>query len=213
MDIKNTSDSDRNTYYHVVFASILSILAIIFSIWALCVTWPRAIGEDKSIKLGFDYLGVIVGALSVLVTVLIGMQIYNGVVLERRIKRIERRLNNEIKNIRKQKKYIDYKTSDTIGQFLYKMASYEKDKGEYELCFQNFIFSLGEYIDNPLARMDEIAIIEDGILETIENLEKQQIKIAVHEEVKERCMKIIKKYESKKSDYILSFLLNIETFK
>ena len=48
---------------------ILSILAIILSILAICFSLPR-------IELSFDYLGLITGILGVLVTVLIGWNIY-----------------------------------------------------------------------------------------------------------------------------------------
>lgn len=47
----------------------LSILAIILSILAICFSLPR-------IELSFDYLGLITGILGVLVTVLIGWNIY-----------------------------------------------------------------------------------------------------------------------------------------
>ena len=48
---------------------ILSILAIILSILAICFYLPRT-------ELSFDYLGFITGILGVLVTVLIGWNIY-----------------------------------------------------------------------------------------------------------------------------------------
>ena len=48
---------------------ILSILAIILSILAICFSLPRT-------ELSFDYLGLIIGILGVLVTVLIGWNIY-----------------------------------------------------------------------------------------------------------------------------------------
>lgn len=48
---------------------ILSILAIILSILAICFSLPRT-------ELSFDYLGFITGILGVLVTVLIGWNIY-----------------------------------------------------------------------------------------------------------------------------------------
>lgn len=47
----------------------LSMLAIIFSILAICFSLPRT-------ELSFDYLGLITGILGVLVTVLIGWNIY-----------------------------------------------------------------------------------------------------------------------------------------
>lgn len=53
------------------WALILSGIAIIISIVAICVACPH--NKD----LGFDYQGVIVGVLSLLVTILIGWNIYS----------------------------------------------------------------------------------------------------------------------------------------
>lgn len=62
------------------WSNCLSIAAIICSIVAICVSLPSAP------ELGFDYIGVIVGILSFLVTLLIGWQIYNAVTIEKKIK-------------------------------------------------------------------------------------------------------------------------------
>src|SRR5574344_831127 len=53
-----------------VLAMVISIIAIGISIIALCKCCPR------NGNLSFDYMGVIVGILSLLVTVLIGWQIF-----------------------------------------------------------------------------------------------------------------------------------------
>ena len=68
----------------------LSIAAIICSVVAICVSLPSAP------ELGMDYIGVIVGILSLLVTMLIGWQIYNAVTIEKRIKDEVDRTRNEI---------------------------------------------------------------------------------------------------------------------
>ena len=55
------------------FSIWLSIISLLLSIISTCVAvW-------RSPELGFDYQGVITGVLSLLVTVLIGWQIYNYV--------------------------------------------------------------------------------------------------------------------------------------
>ena len=76
----------NNLYAHICFSVILAIIAIIFSIVALCNTCPRLISEDEP---GFDYIGVVVGVLSLLVALLIGWNIYNALDLNKRIKHIE----------------------------------------------------------------------------------------------------------------------------
>ena len=62
----------NNKYKGIFILSCgLSIVALIISVIALCRTCPR------TVSLSFDYLGVIIGILSVLVTVVIGWNIYS----------------------------------------------------------------------------------------------------------------------------------------
>ena len=68
----------------------MSIAEIICSVVAIFVSFP------SEPELGMDYIGVIVGILSLLVTMLIGWQIYNAVTIEKRIKDEVDRTRNEI---------------------------------------------------------------------------------------------------------------------
>mgnify|MGYP001364942799 CR=1 FL=1 len=54
----------------------LLLIAIILSIVAVCRTYPR------SANLGFDYLGIIIGILGILVTILLGWQLINALKLQ-----------------------------------------------------------------------------------------------------------------------------------
>lgn len=54
----------------------LSLIAIVLSIVAVCVTYPRS--EDS----GLDYIGIIVGILGALVAILVGWQLYNALNLK-----------------------------------------------------------------------------------------------------------------------------------
>lgn len=67
---------------------LLNFPALVFSIMALCMTHPN--------QLGFDYLGAIVGILAILITVLIGWNIYQLIDLKNIRKNYEARIN-EIK--------------------------------------------------------------------------------------------------------------------
>lgn len=62
------------------WSNCLSIAAIICSVVAICVSLPSAP------ELGIDYIGVIVGILSLLVTMLIGWQIYNVITIDKKIR-------------------------------------------------------------------------------------------------------------------------------
>lgn len=62
----------------------LSFIAIILSIVAICVSYPRS--ENS----GLDYIGIIVGILGVLVTVLVGWQLYNALNLKELVNQTEK---------------------------------------------------------------------------------------------------------------------------
>lgn len=62
--------------YLTYIQTSLSILAIVLSIIAVCVTYPR------SYYPGLDYLGIIVGVLGILVAILVGWQLYNALNLK-----------------------------------------------------------------------------------------------------------------------------------
>lgn len=66
----------KNTIY------IISIASLAMSIIAVCVACFR------TENLGFDYQGVIVGVLSLLVTALLGWQIYSTIALEERMRKV-----------------------------------------------------------------------------------------------------------------------------
>ena len=60
---------------------IISVLAIIVSVLAICISAYR------SPNLGIDYQGLITAVQSLIVTVLIGWQIYQIIYIERIVKR------------------------------------------------------------------------------------------------------------------------------
>ena len=72
---------------------ILSAISIMVSVAALCRTYPH------TSDLGMDYQGVIVGILALLVTVLVGMNLYTLVDFGRATKEVEllkAKLHNDI---------------------------------------------------------------------------------------------------------------------
>lgn len=77
-----------------IFPIILGIINFALLIPLLCMNFPRIIDSN----LGFDYMGIIVGVLSLLVTVLIGWNIYTALNLSKRTKEIEDKVNVIIQN-------------------------------------------------------------------------------------------------------------------
>lgn len=81
------------------WSNCLSITAIICSLVAICVSLPSAP------ELGIDYIGVIVGILSLLVTMLIGWQIYNVIAIDKKIEdKVEQTSSYLMKSIDSTKK-------------------------------------------------------------------------------------------------------------
>lgn len=77
-------------------ATILSLIAIFISGITICLSHPH------TNNLGFDYQGIIVSVLSLLVTILIGWQIYNTILLEKRIKKgVEKAIQIELEEATK----------------------------------------------------------------------------------------------------------------
>lgn len=76
-------DKYRNT-----ITLILSAISIMVSVAALCRTYPH------TSELGMDYQGIIVGVLALLITVLIGWQIYTTINIKEELK--------DIKDLRKE---------------------------------------------------------------------------------------------------------------
>lgn len=72
----------RNRSVEFFAALLSSCLSLVLSIIALCVSAYR------SPELSFDYMGVLVGILGILVTVVLGWQIYDRMTVERRIRNI-----------------------------------------------------------------------------------------------------------------------------
>lgn len=61
----------------------LSLIAIVLSIVAICVSYPRSADS------GLDYMGFIVGILGVLVAILIGWQLFNSLNIKEYVDKAE----------------------------------------------------------------------------------------------------------------------------
>ncbi len=75
------------------FPTVLGVVSLVTSYIAIAIAAPRYL--EPSI-LGFDYLGVIVGILAALITLIVGMQLYNAL-----------RLKEDADEVSKAKDHID----------------------------------------------------------------------------------------------------------
>lgn len=86
-----------------IFPIILGIINFALLIPLLCMHFPRIIDSN----LGFDYMGVIVGVLSLLVTVLVGWNIFNTLEFKKELEQIKQQLEEKEKTLKELKEEID----------------------------------------------------------------------------------------------------------
>lgn len=83
---------------------LLSVISFLFSLAVLCKAFPRFIEIPN--ETGFDYIGFIIGVLSLLVTVLIGWNIYSVIDL--------RNIKSELEEVKSDSLFNSYKTSTVV---------------------------------------------------------------------------------------------------
>lgn len=88
----NTGNSSNNKLYNILVV-IFVFFSLLLSIISICLNSPRY--SD----LGFDYAGVVVAVLSLLIAILIGWNIFNMVNVEKRVDHIQREVSDVIDKI------------------------------------------------------------------------------------------------------------------
>ena len=117
------------------WALLLSSVAVLISLVAICVACPH------KAELGFDYQGVIVGVLSLLVTILIGWQIYSMIDAK-----------NVISNIRKEVEFVaiaaDRQAHQLSAAVYGSLADFYRYKDEFVYeYFYNSLLALKHHYD------------------------------------------------------------------
>ena len=139
------------------WALLLSSVAVLISLVAICVACPH------KAELGFDYQGVIVGVLSLLVTILIGWQIYTFIDINKKSKELEEAKTAALISTERNFYYYILLQSDPLGveyRFLdYRISSlyHFSNIGEIETC-NTIVKVLLEMIVVP----EDIKVLESG---------------------------------------------------
>ena len=84
MDMQTTTKSK----WSIITWIIISVLALVFSIIAICRSFYR------TVDIGFDYMGVIVGVLAILVTCLVAWNIHSAIDANHKISEVRNEVNN-----------------------------------------------------------------------------------------------------------------------
>ena len=102
MNKSNNNSSTQNGWYKSfnTWLLILNLFLAIINFCLLCNNAPRE-------KLGFDYMGVLVTSLGVLVTVLVALNIFNGVDVKRDISKCEKDIMELERNKMDKKQKVD----------------------------------------------------------------------------------------------------------
>lgn len=152
---------------------ILSAISIMVSVAALCRTYPH------TSDLGMDYQGVIVGMLALLVTILIGWQIYTAINVKEELKDIK----DLRREINKQERDIYIRSTSNLFEFqsaMFMMYDNKKEKSNSDI-FQLYLHgissiyhlcSLGK--QNECTSIVNILIARKSILMS-EKFQKEQI--------------------------------------
>ena len=152
---------------------ILSAISIMVSVAALCRTYPH------TSDLGMDYQGVIVGMLALLVTILIGWQIYTAIKVKEELKDIK----DLRREINKQERDIYIRSTNNLFEFqsaMFMMYDNKKEKSNSDI-FQLYLHgissiyhlcSLGK--QNECTSIVNILIARKSILMS-EKFQKEQI--------------------------------------
>lgn len=159
--------------YRNTITLILSAISIMVSVAALCRTYPH------TSDLGMDYQGVIVGMLALLVTILIGWQIYTAINVKEELKDIK----DLRREINKQERDIYIRSTNNLFEFqsaMFMMYDNKKEKSDSDI-FQLYLHgissiyhlcSLGK--QNECTSIVNILIARKSILMS-EKFQKEQI--------------------------------------
>ncbi len=152
---------------------IMVVLSLVFSIISLCRTFPRDCESS-----GFDYIGVIVAVFSILVTILVGWNIYTALEIGKDMKMIKNeytKIKEEQTKIKKDLNALDEKVNDVYyyckgtvffiqGLIFFNSRS---EKIEYFYIIHYFLRAIEQFTMNKTRQYDEL----DAIDVSIKNIE------------------------------------------
>lgn len=165
-----------------VIMAIGVLLSLVFSVVALCVVCPRVIPKED---LGFDYIGVVVGILALLVVFTVSWQIYNAIDDKKKIRdEVIKEISQEIEDYLIQEDttllnaYVETKQWSIVVCFLSNLTH----RYDYALRknpnkdVSGFINTVGQIVNNidykaiPISKMY-------GIMELIKNMKPKDERI------------------------------------
>lgn len=193
------------------WSNCLSIAAIICSVVAICVSLPSAP------ELGIDYIGVIVGILSLLVTMLIGWQIWNVIAIDKKIdgkvKQTSDSLTESINVTKKEMiEYIEKANEKSQTEIMTSLLFIQGDnflfKSQFENALLRYLDVISDIIEKPYIEnySDAINACILKAREAMQSVNNNALKRILKEEKKESYLKALLKIEGHKAIDIIIFL-------
>lgn len=193
------------------WSNCLSIAAIICSVVAICVSLPSAP------ELGIDYIGVIVGILSLLVTMLIGWQIWNVIAIDKKIdgkvKQTSDSLTESINVTKKEMiEYIEKANEKSQTEIMTSLLFIQGDNSLFKSQFENallrYLDVISDIIEKPYIEnySDAINACILKAREAMRSVNNNELKRVLKEEKKESYLKALLKIEGYKAIDIIIFL-------
>lgn len=169
------------------YALMLSGCAFVFSLFTLCRCLPRVLSNQA---LDFDYIGVIVGILSVLITILVGWNVFSVIDLKNTAKKMEER-NKHIEEIKRQmeamynslQEQIFAESNRTALITFQSMADFYLRQNDTSNCFYYTILSIAAAFKSNQEESAKYFI--DMVHET------EAEKLSFYEETKQTMLKIV----------------------
>lgn len=193
------------------WSNCLSNAAIICSVVAICVSLPSAP------ELGIDYIGVIVGILSLLVTMLIGWQIWNVIAIDKKIdgkvKQTSDSLTESINVTKKEMiEYIEKANEKSQTEIMTSLLFIQGDnflfKSQFENALLRYLDVISDIIEKPYIEnySDAINACILKAREAMRSVNNNELKRVLKEEKKESYLKALLKIEGYKAIDIIIFL-------
>ncbi len=193
------------------WSNCLSIAAIICSVVAICVSLPSAP------ELGMDYIGVIIGILSLLVTMLIGWQIWNVIAIDKKIdgkvKQTSDSLTESINVTKKEMiEYIEKANEKSQTEIMTSLLFIQGDnflfKSQFENALLRYLDVISDIIEKPYIEnySDAINACILKAREAMRSVNNNELKRVLKEEKKESYLKALLKIEGYKAIDIIIFL-------
>ncbi len=176
---------------------ILSVTSVIISISALCVAFIRCSPVEA------NWMAILVGSLSILVTFLVAWQIYKTIDVENQLKKIDKIYDEKIKAIPEDMVHL-------INSFEHRLSSYgvvtcqvnPNEKLKYLILSIEEVFK-STYIHKDNEYMNLIIDDISDLFKKKGNMEIGSKKLELSEEDKRRYISVLKKVEHNDIIYII----------